>query len=221
MKRLIGIAGLALLLANCSASAALVSLDFSFSGIQFDDPPDAFTGAGMFRLSYDPTAPDSNPDPNVGAYDGKIILIAGGVSTPSLDVTVNVLNNVAAPGGGVFDEFGASPITFPAGPFPIVDGRTINSGGFSVIADILNPSTDDMLLDDKLPASTAFVGKANRALVVLGREDSDTPNSLPLDLQSFNVAPTPVPEPSTYALLLAGVMGLLWMGRARRSRSRG
>ena len=27
---------------------------------------------------------------------------------------------------------------------------------------------------------------------------------------------TQVPEPSTYALLLAGVMGLLWMGRARR-----
>jgi hypothetical protein len=217
MKRLIGIAGLGLLFAACSASAALVSVDFSFSGIQFDDPPDGFTGAGTFRLSYDLTAPDSNPDPSVGAYDGKIMLIAGGVSTPLLDVTINVSNNVAAPGGGVFDEFGVLPITFPAGPFPIVDGHTINSGGFSVIADIVNPPTDDMLPDDKLPATTGFVGKATRALVVLGREDTDTPNSLPLDLQSFYIAPTPVPEPSTYALLLAGLMGLLWVGRARRT----
>jgi len=209
MKRLIGLAGLALCFWHGAAVANLISFDFSFPGVNLDPSPDTGTVVVTFRLSYDSAAVDTNSDPNGGAYAAKLSLISGATSSPVLDVTLNV-GNVAPPGGGgTFDEFGIPQVNFPL-PFPTVDGHGIDSASFSLLSD-----TGEMLANDKLPLTLDFASKANRAFVVLHRADSETANSLPFEQGEFESISSPVPEPSTYLILLSGIAGLLSLRRLR------
>jgi len=206
LKRMIGIAGVALWFWHCTAAANLVSMDFVFPGVVFDVPPGSTV---TFNLSYDSNAVDTDPDPNVGAYAGKLIFISDGISAPQIDATVNVTN--AAPGTGA-DVFGISEVNFPIPPppFPIVDTHAVDSAAFSLLGD-----QGDMLSNDKLPTNPDFASQASSAFVVLHRVDVEGADSQPFLPGEFTVVSSPVPEPSTYVVMGVGLLAALLVARGK------
>ncbi len=208
MKRLIGIAGMVLLCWHACAVAKVVVSDFNFTNVDVEPLGNAGTANLTFRLTYDSTTPDTDPDPTIGAYQASLtLLIDGQPSGPH--ATVILVGHDNFPG---FDEFKLSTPTFQA-PLPSVAGNIINTAEFTLSAPL-----GQMWQNDHLPADTAFVAQSTNALIRLGNGDATESLSYDGFSASPGPLPIPVPEASTYAGLMFGLAGLLFMVRARRMR---
>ena len=181
-------------------------MDFVFPNFEFDVPPGSTV---TFRLSYDSNAVDTDPDPSVGAYAGKLIFISDGIAAPQVDVTVNVVN--VPPGTGT-DVFGISEVNFPTPPppFPIVDTHFVDSAAFSLVGE-----QGDMLSNDELPTSPDFASQATSAFVALHRVDVEAPDSQRFFPGEFAVVSSPVPEPSTDVVMVVGLLAALLVARGK------
>jgi hypothetical protein len=203
LKRMIVIAGVALWFWHCTAAANLVSIDVIFPDVEFDTPPGSTV---TFRVSYDSNAPNisQDPDPTIAAYDGKVIFISDGTPTGQLDATLEVVN--VAPGSGGTDEFAIFPVIFPnpPPPYPIVGGRAVDSAEFIVLSD-----AGDMLNGVGLPTSPDFASMATGAILGLHRVDIEGQDNQLFLPGEFAVVSSPVPEPSTYIMMVVGLVALL------------
>lgn len=209
MKRLIGIAGLALLLWHQSVSAELISMDFKFIGVDVA-PPGGPTADVTFMLSYDSNTPDTDPsNPDVGTYAASVVLATGGESRGPENVTVQVSNGV--PAGP--DEFAMLSAFFA----PIsIDGVLWDNAGFSLNSNV----GIIMFSSDALPLTPQFASQADLAFLTLGM--GDVSEGLTFDPGSFQVtSPNVAPEPPSYPLLIVGLAGILAVRRARRGSAYG
>jgi len=217
MKRLIGVASLALLFWQQGAAGALVVMDFNFHGVHMENGAPGNADV-TFRVSYDSNAHDTDPSSNVGLYPAELTLLSGGTISSTKSTFVMIDNNVDDGLGNIVDDFrtNASWSTNPSNPDQLaaVDGRPIQGAELTLIA---NPP--DMFTNDHLPTDVSFAKKATSASIVLQDVDADTGISFVTPDITYEViaGPLPVPEPSTYGLMLAGMAGMLWLLRARRS----
>jgi len=217
MKRLIGIACLALLFWQQIASAALVVIDFNFHGVDMDNGAPG-TADVTFRAAFDANADDTDASANVGVYPAELTLLSGGTisSTKSTFVTIN--NDVDDGLGNIVDQFRINTSWKKDPPdadaLVTVDGRPLQSADLTLSA--LPP---DMLANDFLPMDVSFASKATAAFIVLQDVDVDTGRGFGTPEITYDVTagPLPVPEPSTYGLMLVGLAGTLWALRARRN----
>jgi len=198
LKRLIVVAGLALLFCHHSSFATVQVMDFKFSGIDLDG--NGTQANATVRLVFD-SITDTDPSPNIGMYTATVTLFSGGSSGQALfPVTVTVENNV--PGDG----FAMTDASFPP-PFVDVDGQLVNAVNFNLAS-----STADMFSSDALPVNANFASKADSVVLFLTHGDSSV--GLPLDPPKVLI--TTVPEPSPYALLVTGILSLVAVRRAHR-----
>jgi hypothetical protein len=151
-----------------------------------------------FLITVDPAAPDLCDDPGAGFYflpgatvsfGGKSYATAPGYSWIEVN---NVLANCAESGFHdallrLFFPFGLTTIDIAAGPGDALPTTPPSTGGFWV------GSFDPHCCDEDLPPFDAFGG-----------------------IDSGVVVPAPVPEPSTFLLLVSGLAAIA----ARRRRSR-
>jgi len=90
-----------------------------------------------------------------------------------------------------------------------VDGQPISAASFS-----LSSSTGQLFASDALPLDPNFASQADLVSLVLTHGDATQGFSPPAPVVEIF---TPVPEASTYALLLAGLASVFAFRRARRS----
>ena len=89
-----------------------------------------------------------------------------------------------------------------------VDGQLVSAASFT-----LSSSTSDMFTSDALPLDPNFASKADSVLLILTH--GDTPRGFSPDAPTVVIS-IPVPEPAPYAVLAAGILGWLTVGRLRR-----
>jgi hypothetical protein len=201
MKRLIGIFAIALLCSWHTARAAVV-MDFTFTN---DFNEDLVNGQVRFRLTFDSIL-DGNPDGNLGSYSAKVTLLSGGSSIDSQQpVTVEVANDI----GGI-DTFSMSSANFTS--ILDVDGVLTNTAAFK-----LTSVNQSMFASDALPLTSDFVSKVEFSDVTLGLGDQTKTFPTPQPELTITTINTPVPEPSAYVLLIAGLAGMLGAVRMRRA----
>jgi len=204
---MIRIAGVALLFWHQIVGATLVSIDFTFQDYNFA----VFTGGTgsgdvVFRVSYDSDAPDGNSgDTNVGSYTGTEVLMTGGQTSSIVPTIIQVFSNGSGDAGR--DEFSVIPqLNFsPALP---VFGIQIENAAFQMFG----PSSQ-MFTSDALPLTPAFVSGTNSALVQVDSGEGAIGQAFGSD--EFHADSAPVPEPSAYILLLAGLAGMFSVFRLR------
>lgn len=197
MKRLIGTAVLALLLWHQSAGAMLVSMDFTFPNINFADLSGTGSGDVVFRVSYDSAASDGNSDPSIGAYDGTASVITGGVTSPTVPASIVVTSGL--------DEFSVFPNNFS--PRVLVFGTQIENANFT-----LQAPASQMFTSDALPLTPSF---ASNATAFVRIDTGDASRSFEFGQGQFQVESLPVPEPTAYILVMAGLLGILIVRRTR------
>jgi hypothetical protein len=122
---------------------------------------------------------------------------------------VTISNNVDDGIGNIIDEFHSSA-AFTT--LATVDGRQVKNADVRLISSAAN-----MFSDDKLPLGVGFAAMANSAIPSLQDVNLDTGEGFgPYSAGQFQVLPGPVPEPSAFALLVAGLAGIFAVRRARR-----
>ena len=211
MRRLSGIAVIALLCWCHAASAGLVVMDLKFTGIDFAIA-DGATSDVTFRVSFDSSAADTNPSANVGEYAGTLTLLSGGSTSEVAPAVVTISNNVDDGVGNIIDEFHSSAAFTTT--LATVDGRQVNNADVRLISSAAN-----MFSDDALPLDVGFAAQATTAIPSLQDVNLDTGEGFgPYAAGQFEVLPVvSVPEPSAFALLVAGLAGIFTVRRARRS----
>jgi hypothetical protein len=201
MKRLTGIAGALLLLWIQSASAALVVTDFKFFGVDVSPLGDPGTVNLVVRLSYDSTQVDGDlADNTLGVYTGNLRVLSGGQTAGPVGVTITVRNEIA-------DVF-LVPASFGS-PFPSLGGNQFSTAELEI-----SSATGSLFSSDALPLDTTFAHATDANLLLhFGKNDS----SQSLEFDSFEIVAVPnaVPEPATYALLIAGLAGIFAFRRTR------
>jgi hypothetical protein len=202
MRRLCGIAVVALLCWCHSAVASLVVTDFKFFGVDLSPIGNPATVNVVVRLSYDLNQPDGDPlDTTQGAYSGTFALSSGIDSAGPAGASISVRDDAT-------DVFLVS-VNF-GNPFPSISGTQ-----FSVAELEVGSVTGSLFSSDALPPNAGFASAADAQLFFrLG--DNDATNTLPFESFQIEAVPNPVPEPSAYVLLIAGFGGLLAAVRLRR-----
>ena len=203
MKRLIGIFAIVLLCSWHTAGAAVV-MDFRFTN-DFDG--DQVNGHVTFRLSFDSIV-DENPDGNLGSYSARVTLLSGGSSIDAQQrVAVEVANDI----GGI-DTFSMSSANFTS--ILDVDGVPTNTAAFK-----LTSVNQSMFASDALPLTSDFVSKVEFSDVTVGVGDGAGTFPTPPPELKITTINTPVPEPSAYVLLIAGLAGMLGAVRMKSAKS--
>ena len=111
----------------------------------------------------------------------------------------------SAGGANIVDVVGAGPLTFSFGTVTPIDAVTSTSNG-AVFTLTTNPSF------------AIFKGAADSGYqYIIGFNDIGAGNDSDFDDLVIGVNFTPVPEPGTYALILAGLAAVGFVARRRRS----
>lgn len=168
------------------------------SGTNANNGNSAFTQVGIGNLAIvDPTSMNAVAG---WEYDSDINGFAGLIDNQFGAITTNGINNALGAGQSLTFRF-----NFAANVFSGVLGAT-NSFAFAQIA----------IHDQGTPTSLRRVANCNSSKGVMDANSSTlTPNSTPScgGPDTYNV----VPEPSTYAMMASGLLGIFGFARRRRN----
>jgi len=197
MKRLIGLAGVVFWMSLQSASAAVTVTDFKFFGVDLEPIGVSTFVDIVVRLSYEVNELDTDPDPARVAYKGTFALTSGGDAAGPVDIPIVVKNDVP-------DSFVATA--------NFGSGHSISGAPFSH-AEL--EISGQLFSSDALPPNAGFAN-APGAQIFLRLGENDSSQSLPYGSLQIVAVPNAVPEPTTYALFIAGLACVLASRRALR-----
>jgi hypothetical protein len=198
MKRLIGLAGVVLWISLQSASAAVTVTDFKFFGVDLTPIGGGSTLVDIVvRLSYEVNQVDTDPDPIHGAYKGTFALTSGSDAAGPVDMTILVNNEIP-------DSF-VAPANF--GPGHSIAGAPFSAAELEISGDLFS--------SDALPPDAAFAS-APGTQIFLRMGENDSSQSLTFDSFQIVAVPNSVPEPDTYAVLIAGLACVFAFRRVAR-----
>ncbi len=187
------------LLATTPINADVITFDFTGDLDYLEDPADHTGGATTFSgsFAYDTDAPDGDPNPEVGLYDGtEFIVRIGDVTVDAPVITINVANDEFT-GFNRWDRLTV-----------VGQGRTASDISISSMGIALIDGTMAALASDDLPRTLSLDSFWDARAFNIGLTFPDETS-----VYANGTLTTLTPEPAAFALLL---MGSLFVSRRPR-----